>query len=206
MHTVQSFFTDLPSGVLYGILGLGSAVENFFPPVPADTFILFGGFLAGRGHLNPWVVFGVTWVCNVASALVVYWIGHRHGAAFFENGMGRFILHGGQLDRIRGFYRRWGTPAIFLTRFHPGFRAVVPAFAGVSHQRFLPVAVPLALASAVWYGVLVWVGATTGRHLDSLLAELSTLNRGLLVLAGVLAFLVWVWWWRTRDRKNGHAD
>lgn len=203
METLLGLVTGFPSTVLYVALGAGSAVENLFPPVPADTFILLGGFLAGRGRLDAWTVFGVTWACNVASALGVYWIGHKYGRSFFETGAGRHILHEGQLQRMRTFYSRWGTPAIFLTRFIPGFRAVVPAFAGVSHQPFLPVALPLAVASALWYGVLVWLGATTARNLGTLVEWLSDANRILVGLALALAALVATWWWRTRHGGGG---
>lgn len=203
MDTAVGLFLGLPPALLYALLGLGSALENLIPPIPADTFILLGGFLAGRGALDPWLVFAITWGCNVLSALAVYGLGLRYGRSFFETGAGRHVLHEGQLERMREFYRRWGHAAIFLTRFLPGLRAVVPAFAGVSHQPFLPVAVPLALASAIWYGLLVWIGATFGRNLSTMLGWLGDANRVLLLVALVLAAAIGAWWYRTRRRERG---
>lgn len=203
MDTAVDLFLGLPPALLYALLGVGSALENLLPPIPADTFILLGGFLAGRGTLDPWIVFGITWGSNVLSALAIYGIGLRYGRSFFEAGAGRHVLHEGQLGRMRQFYRRWGHAAIFLTRFLPGLRAVVPAFAGVSHQPFLPVAVPLALASAIWYGLLVWIGASFGRNLSTLLGWLGDVNRVLLLLALVLAAAIGAWWYRTRRRREG---
>lgn len=200
VDAVLNFLIDLPSAAIYAVLGVGAAVENLFPPVPADTFILLGGFLAGRARLDPWAVFVVTWVCNVGSALLVYGVGRRYGRSFFELGMGRKLLDEGQLRRMDRFYRRWGGLAIFWSRFLPGFRSAVPVFAGVSRRPFVPVAVPLAAASAIWYGVLVWLGATTARNLETLLRWLRNTNRVLLVLAVVLTLLVAAWWWRSRRR------
>ena len=61
-------FLDAQSPILiYLVLGVGSALENIFPPLPADTFVLLGGFLAGKGRATPWTVFVVTWLANVAS-------------------------------------------------------------------------------------------------------------------------------------------
>lgn len=198
MDAVLSFVAGLPTALVYAVLGAGSALENILPPVPADTFILLGGFLAGRGRADAWLVFGVTWTCNVASALAVYWTGHRYGRSFFEVGMGRHILNGHQLGRVQRFYRRWGTPAIFLTRFLPGLRAVVPAFAGVTHRGFVSVALPLAAASAIWYGILVWVGATTARNLGTIVGWLESANRWLLAVALLIGAGVVAWWWRSR--------
>jgi membrane protein DedA with SNARE-associated domain len=183
---------------VYAVLGLGAALENVFPPVPADTFALLGGFLAGRGSLSPWAAWGVTWLLNVASALLVYGAGSRYGKSFFEKGLGKHILHRDQMKRMRDFYERFGAFAIFFTRFLPGLRAVVPAFAGVSHQRLLPVAIPLAVASGIWYGALVWLGATAGRNLDTLMGWVDKVNLVLLGVALVLFGGIFAWWWRTR--------
>lgn len=201
MDRALDLLTALPPAGVYGLLGAGAALENLVPPVPADTFVLLGGLLAGRGLLAAWTVFLVTWGCNVATALAVYGIGRRYGRTFFEEGVGRKVLTPRQLDRMRRFYRRWGTPAIFLARFLPGLRAVVPAFAGVSHRPFLPVAGPVVLASAVWYGVLVWIGAQAGRNLDTLLRWVANTNRVLLGVALVVAGALFWWWWRSRRSR-----
>lgn len=208
MRELLALFAGLPIELVYLLLGAGAALENIFPPVPADTFAALGGFLAGRGVLTPWVVFVVTWSANVVSALVVYWVGHRYGRTFFETGMGRYVLREHQLVRMQGFYRRWGTFAIFFTRFVPGLRAVVPAFAGVSDQPLLPVALPLAVASAIWYGVLVAAGVMAGRNLELLASWLGHVNTTLLVVATILFALVGWWWWASRhpDDEGGEGE
>ena len=34
-------------------------LENVLPPVPGDMIVVFGGYMAGLGVLNPWVVIGL---------------------------------------------------------------------------------------------------------------------------------------------------
>lgn len=193
-----AWFDGLPDPLVYGALGLGAAIENVVPPVPADTFVVLGGFLAAVGDLQARWVFLATWVGNVASALAMYRLGHTHGREFFQRGWGRRLLNAHQMERIAVFYGRWGTPAIFLTRFIPGLRAVVPVFAGVTHQRFVPVAVPLAAASAIWYGALVWVGTLAGHNVDRILDLMGRVNVWLLAGAVVAVLGAFAWWWRTR--------
>lgn len=195
---MPDFLTDLPPALVYLVLGAGAAVENLIPPVPADTFVVIGGFLAAQGRLSLAGVFLVTWGANVASALAVYAAGRRFGPGFFERGLGRHLLERQQIETIARFYGRWGHWAIFLTRFLPGLRAIVPVFAGITRQRFWPVAIPLALASAIWYGILTWVGGLAGRNVEAILEALGRANAVLLAAAAVLSGVLGFWWIRSR--------
>jgi len=188
----------LPDAWLYLLLALGAASENLIPAIPADTFVALGGFLAGAGDLQArWVILG-TWLFNVAGAVFVYRMSHLHGPAFFERGLGRYVLRPHQFRRMSRFYDRWGTPAIFLSRFLPGVRAIVPLFAGATHQPWSKVVIPIAVASAIWYGGLVRIGLWAGENLDALAAVLGSLNTMLVVAAGLVGLLIAVWWVRTR--------
>lgn len=198
MDDFLQWMLDVPGWLTYLLLGAGAAIENVVPAVPADTFVALGGLLAALGALDARWIFLVTWLANVASALVMYRLGYTHGRSFFERGIGRRLLAPHQLERMEAFYARWGLWAIFFTRFLPGLRAIVPIFAGVTHNGFVPVAVPLAVASALWYGALVWLGLLFGRNLSLLGTLLGRINSVLGIVAVVLAGgLAW-WWWRTR--------
>lgn len=181
------------------VLGGGAALENVVPPIPADTFVLAGAFLAARGAADAWVVFLVTWLANVGSALGVYGLAWRYGESFFDRPIGHMLLRPDQLKRVETFYGRWGVPAIFFSRFLPAFRAVVPVFAGVSKVPVHRVGPPVAIASGLWYGGLVYAGAATGRNLDVIVAFFDGVSTWLMVVAGVLIVAVGVWWWRTRS-------
>ena len=180
------------------MLGAGAALENIVPPVPADTFIVLGGFLAARGPADVAGVFVVTWLANTGGALLVYRAGYRFGPPFFDTRFGRLLLQPAQVARLRRFYRRRGVAAIFLARFLPGLRAVVPAFAGVARLSFASVAAPVMVASALWYGALVWLGAMAGERLEVMLEWFGTANRLLLAAAGVAGVVILVAWLRTR--------
>jgi membrane protein DedA with SNARE-associated domain len=208
MNAVLSFLGTLGPFLLYAVLGAGSALENIFPPIPADTFVLLGAFLAAGGRADAWTVFLVTWLCNTSTALLVYLAGHRYGRSFFQVGMGRRLLNPSQLERMGRFYGRWGLPAIFFARFLPGLRAMVPVFAGVTHQRFFPVALPVLVASGLWYGALVWLGSTAGRNLSTIRQWVTGTNRVLLAVAIMLSLVLGVLWFRSRkhDASDGEPE
>lgn len=193
-----AWFEGVPNVLVYIVLGLGAAVENVVPAIPADTFVVLGGFLAAVGDLHARWVFLFTWVGNVTSALLMTWVGRTHGPSFFEVGWGRHVLSRHQMDRMGAFYGRFGRFAIFVTRFLPGLRAVVPVFAGVTRQPVRQVAVPLAAASAIWYGLLVWAGTLAGHNVDQVLGLVGAVNEWLLGVAVLAIVAVLLWWWRTR--------
>ncbi len=105
------------------------------------------------------------------------------------------------MDVLGGFYERWGVWAIFLTRFLPGLRAVVPVFAGVTQQTVPRVVLPILVASAIWHGALVIMGGFAGRNLDRILELLAGINLTLVIIAVVLATPAVVWWVMTRKQK-----
>ena len=206
MNTILSFLGSQGPILLYFLLGAGAAVENLFPPLPADTFVLIGAFLAASGRADAWTVFFVTWLTNTLTALLVYWMGCRYGRPFFQVGLGRYLLNPVQLRRLDSFYQRWGLAAIFFARFLPGLRAMVPVFAGVTNQRFVVVAFPVLVASGLWYGGLVWLGTRAGENLQGAGEWLAGANRFLLALALVVVGALALWWVRTRrgeDQKDG---
>ncbi len=184
------------------MLGVGAAVENLVPPIPADTFVLFGAFLAANGRARPELVWLTTWLPNVASAMLVYALARRYGRAFFRTRIGHLLLHPRQLQRVHRFYDRWGALAIFFSRFLPGFRAVVPLFAGVAHVGVLRAGVPMLVASGCWYGLVVFIGYRAGRNWAAIEALFARYSRTLALLAIPLALIVLVWWWRTRHRRR----
>jgi membrane protein DedA with SNARE-associated domain len=192
------FLAGLPTSILYAVLGIGAALENVFPPVPADAFVVAGGLLAAHGIVRPGSVFFLTWIPNVCAAVGVYYLSRRYGGQFFKMPLARWLLREHQLEQVARFYDRWGVPAIFLGRLLPGWRAMIPVFAGVSRMAASRVIPPLVLASALWYAVLIGLGMLAGRNLQAITEVLAGMGRALLGVALALLALLAAWWWRSR--------
>ena len=198
---------ELPIGIAYLLLGLGAAIENVFPPVPSDTFVVLAGVLADRGVLDPVTALAIVWLSNVAGAIFVYAMARRYGRGIFATRWGHWLLRPHQLTWVADFYSRYGLLAIFASRFLPVLRVVVPAFGGISGLSFWATALPIAFASAVWYSVVLYAGMLASRNLGRVLELLGHVNNGLLILALLLIGGILILWWRTRrsrreDRQN----
>ena len=185
----------LPPAAVYTVIGALAAVENVFPPVPADTAVALGAFLSAGGRISATAVFLITWVANVATATSVYLAGRTLGRSFFRGRLGRRLMHPRHLARLEDLYRHYGSWGIFFSRFIPGVRGVVPPFAGVAHLSFWRSVPPMAVASGIWYGVLTFAAATLVKRLDDLVAFVGnfSLVAVLVGLAGgcVVVYLVW---------------
>ena len=192
----------LPEALVYVVIGVMAGLENIVPPVPADVVALTGGFLAGRGVTNVWLTFLVVWGSNVGTALFTYWIGRRYGTRFFQGPLGKMILQPGQMTRLAALYEKHGGKVIFFSRYLPGFRAVVPIFAGTSGMTLPRTALPIALASGLWYGLIVYLGATAGRNWEQIRAQVEASGRWLGLVALILFAVVATWWWKTRGKEE----
>lgn len=185
----------LPLVPTYLALMALSAVENVFPPVPADTAVALGAFLARRGEISVVPLAVLCWLANTASAAGTYVFARTHGPEFFRSGWGRRIMTPGVMASLEEAYGRWGIAGIFFSRFLPGVRAAVTPFAGVAGLGAVRALVPAALASAIWYAALAFVGYEVAENWDAVKALMASMNRvlGLVAVAATLAALVWLW-------------
>jgi membrane protein DedA with SNARE-associated domain len=185
----------LPAVPTYLVLMVLSALENVFPPVPADVAVALGAFLAQRGEVSAPLLGIVCWAANMASAAGMYAFARRHGTPFFREGWGRKLLPPEAIAALQHAYDRHGVVGIFLSRFLPGLRAGVTPFAGVVGMPPARVLVPAGLASAIWYAFLIAAGSALGRNWDAVKTVVGDANRVLAIVAvaATIALALWVW-------------
>ena len=194
---------SLPLVPTYLVLMALSAVENVFPPVPADTAVALGAFLARRGEVSVVPLAVLCWLANVGSAAATYLVARRHGPAFFREGWGRKVIGPGVLAALEEAYARWGIAGIFLTRFLPGLRAAVTPFAGVAGLGPARALLPAAAASAIWYAFLAAAGYTLAANWDAVRTLVADANRVLALLALAATAAIGAWLWHRSRRRSG---
>lgn len=191
------WLAGLPAAPTYAVLMALSALENVFPPVPADVAVALGAFLAQRGEISAAPLGVLCWLANTVSAAAMYFLARRH-AELFQTRWGRRVLSPRALARIRRAYERHGVMGIFLSRFLPGFRAAVMPFAGLVGMAPFRALLPAAAASAIWYAFLIAVGSALGLSWEEVKAFLADANRLLALASAAAAILLGFWLWRRR--------
>lgn len=204
IEQVLGWLTGLPPLALYLTLAAAAAVENIFPPFPADTVVAFGAFLAARGEATPFGTLLSTWIGNVAGAMLVYATARRFGSEWLSQRLERF---GGRdrKEKLLGMYEKRGMVALFLSRFLPGIRALVPPVAGAARMPALRVALAIGIASAIWYGAITWLAYRVGSDWSALQERIGGLSRTAAIVAGVVVVAGLVFWF-VRHKRGGSGE
>ena len=199
MQSLFAWLETLPPLALYLALAAAAAIENFFPPFPADTVVAFGSFYAARVHGSVIAVFLSTLAGNLAGAMAVYYLGRRYGEPWLQR---RFHVSEQKEHRLETAYKRWGLPGLFLSRFLPGIRAIVPPFAGAFKVPAGRAALAMGLASAIWYGVVTWVAFRAGSSWSELQHRLAALGKTTAIVAAALVVIGIAVWLVLRARRK----
>jgi len=206
VESILAWLGELPIGTLYLAMGVVSAIENVFPPFPADAVVAFGSFLAARGKASPYSTFLVSWSGNLIGAALMYYVGRRYGSSAF---MARLERWGGKNaeDRLRHLYARYGIPALFVSRFLPGVRALVPPFAGAMRLPPIAVGAAVALASGIWFAFITWIAFQAGEDWDALYARIVHSSKvAALVGFAVVVLVAGYIYVRHRRRKSAGGE
>ena len=192
---------QLPGGAVYAVLVALSALENIFPPVPADVAVVLGAFLGQRGIVSAPLLGFLCWLGNTASSAGMYFYARSHGRRFFATGWRRKLMPPEAIAALEKAYGRYGVYGIFVSRFLPGVRAAVTPFAGVAGMRPARALIPSASASAIWYAFLVTAGSVLAQSWPRAQALLADANRALAIVAGLVIAIAFFFWWRARRRR-----
>jgi membrane protein DedA with SNARE-associated domain len=200
MQSLLDWLVTLPVGTLYTVLVVTAAVENLIPPFPSDVVVAFGSFVVAQGQRGTMLgVFAATWAGNVAGAMIVYALGRRYGAERLERRLAG--KHAESRDaRIRRMFERYGMPAVFVSRFVPGVRAIVPAFAGALKLSVFWTLAMVASASAIWYGLITVVAFRVGSDWELLKETIARYGTTAAIAGAVLLVLGVVAWLIARKR------
>jgi membrane protein DedA with SNARE-associated domain len=172
-------------------------------PVPGDVYVAYLGKLnaPSTSHIVlAWL--GVIAVV-VGGSTNLYLVSRRWAPRLFRNRFVREVLRVDEvrLETVRRWSKRWGALAIIFGRHVPGFRipvTVLAATTGVPYRIFAP---SVAVSTAVWAAIGLWIGATFGQSIGVLLTRnpwLYLVAFGLVVVA--IAIIV-VRLWRVADQE-----
>ncbi|MGZ5401138.1 MAG: DedA family protein [Nocardioides sp.] len=186
-------------------VGVATALETVFPPIPSEVVLPLAGFTASQGHYG--VVAAVVWatIGSVAGALLLYCVGRAWGLERVLATADRIPLVGADdVQRSIDWFGRNGRSAVLLGRLVPGVRSLVSIPAGIDRMPLPQFLAFTTLGSLVWNAALIASGYLLGSQWNRVERYVGYMSH-LVYLLLVAAFVVFVarrFRHRVRDRAS----
>ena len=192
-----------PPELICFFLFLGAFLENLIPPIPGDTLIVFGAYLAGMGIVPLAPAYVVMWLGSTLGCLLVYAVAYWKGRAFFL-GIRSRVFSEKNLNRVEAGFLRYGDRIVIFNRFLPTVRAFVGIVAGISRVHPVRMLIYVVLSTLLWNSLLVYFGLKVGENWGLVVDVMRAYNRVILVLmvAGGIGF----WLWRRKKGRSASKD
>ncbi len=198
------YITHLIAAIGYPGIALLMAIESACIPLPSEIILPFAGFVVAQGKLNLWLAATAGAIgCNLGS-VVAYWIGAYGGRPLVER-YGRYVLLSrADLDRVDGYFHRYGSITVLLGRLLPVVRTFIALPAGIARMPQLRFHLYTFVGSWPWCFVLAYVGMQAGASWNSPDSRLKYIlhKADAAVVVLLLAGITWFVWSHLRHRDN----
>ncbi len=183
-------FASAHHDAAYGLILLVSLLEALpviGAVVPGDAVILGVSALVPTGALGLWPLIVASFAGAVLGDGLSFWLGSHYRQSIVN----RWPLKRNPALIARGetFLRSHGGKSVFVARFTPGVRAVVPVLAGILQMGVVRFLLLNVLSALVWAPAHILAGAAIGASfvlLGAVAGRLALLVALLLVLLGLL--------------------
>lgn len=199
-EALRQLFAYLPEGtgyyLLIGLIAFGESLVGIGLLLPGSTLCVFAGFLAlhGKGSIVTLIV--VSTIGAFGGDFLSFVLGARFGPALLAT---RWLKK--RLNLVRKaeiFFAEHGGKSVFFGRFFGPIRGFIPFVAGgagMSPAVFVGYAIVSAILWGLAYPGLGWVAGVSWQNVQRWTGRFS-----LLILAALLATIVWVKW-RGRQKR-----
>ncbi|NKB16884.1 MAG: DedA family protein [Pseudanabaena sp. CRU_2_10] len=179
----------------YWAVFVGIAIENMGIPLPGETIVIVGGFLAGSGELNYWWVLGSAIAGAVLGDNFGYWVGRFGGWQLLVK-IGRlFRLQEQQLEQAKDRYSQNAVQAVFWGRFVTLLRIFAGPLAGITQMPYKQFLLCNFGGAAVWSTTIVTIAFFLGKtvSLEQIVGWVTQLGFVTLLLVVVILCVPLIW-------------
>jgi len=181
--------TFTPVGI-YVTLFAFALIENVFPPSPSDLVVVIGGSLISTGAIDFIPTLILTSLGSVAGFMILFYFGGTIDRRVIHSGKYKYIPIDA-LEKVEGWFKKYGYYIILINRFLPGTRSVISFFAGMSNLNIKKTVVLASISALIWNAIIIYLGYLFGNNValvDEYLSTYSNIAIGLTVI--VVLFLI----------------
>lgn len=186
----------------YAGIGLLVASSGVIGLPGTELPMLFAGFTVEQGHL---VLAGVVLagvLGDVIGAAGAYVIGRFASQELIARHGARLHLAPHDLARAHGWFERYGSGTILVSRCLPVVRAAFPFAAGVARMSLWRFALMSTIGSIIWIGGLALLGQAVGHQWQTWRHHLDVVDYAGVVIVALLLGAAGVRWWRRARHRT----
>ena len=181
------WMSGLPPAWAYITIFGVAIIENVIPPMPGDMIVVFGGYMAGLGLLDPFLVVILSTLGGGIGFMTMYAIGYRVGNGLLDPNRYRWLPES-KLDTARSKLDRWGFLLVAANRFLSGLRSVISLAVGMAQMHVTKTSIWCTVSALVWTSLIVGAGFYLGDNWEVVGGYLQTY--GAIVTAIIVLFAV----------------
>jgi len=180
----------------YPLIALLMAMESSIIPLPSEVIIPPAAHLAYTNQANLSIV-GIIIAGTVGSwlgATVMYWAARLTGRPLVMRYGSYVLISPAKVEGAERWAAHYGSMGIFISRLLPVVRHLIGIPAGIVRMNFKLYSLFTILGSAIWCGVLCYVGIKMGQDEKLMKGELQRvtiwLAGAMIVLGAIYYFFV----------------
>lgn len=188
---IDWYVKSLQSGG-YPLIILLMAIESSVVPLPSELVIPPAAHLAyTQGDLS---LFGIILAGAIGSwigATAMYWVSRWAGRPLVLKFGKYFLVPPAKVEQAERWTAAYGNFGIFASRLLPVVRHLIGIPAGIVRMNYWRFSLYTVVGSALWCGVLCWLGVKAGQDESLMRGELRAMT---LWAAGLLAVLAVIYY------------
>lgn len=188
LHSLVAQNLYLALGFIF-IIALAEALLVIGLFVPSTLVIVGAGTLVVSGALPFWQLLIAATLGAVVGDAISYWLGRIYGKHLKNYWPLKNFPH--MVSQGEAFFQKRGMWSVFIGRFIPAVKSVIPGIAGMMGMGDLRFTIINVTSSLAWAGAHVGSGMLIGLGVRTL----SGVSVRLAIIVGILLLLLWCTWY-----------
>lgn len=201
-HVFMTFLQNAMDHFGYLILSLGLMLEVLALPLPGEFLMSYAGLRIYEGQLN-WPLSVLCAALGSSTGVTIaYWIGYKAGRPFFEKVGPKIHLGPDKLDKVSGWFERYGNKMLLIAYYIPGVRHFTGYFAGVTRLPFRTFAIYAYTGAFIWTGLFITLGKILGPQWENFHHAMGKY----FLFAGILVALFLIVYYTVRKNRGRYKE
>jgi membrane protein DedA with SNARE-associated domain len=202
MDITQQIASQMDNPFILFVIFFILAITNlFFPPVPLESAVLFGGFWVGTGKGSLISIILASAFGMFSGSMILFWMARRYGYSIIGKTPFRKVLTGPALPKLEHWFHQYGFWAVFFGKIIPGMSLGVVIFCGILHWKTFKAGAAILGSNLLFFSILGITGQAMGRHWDTAAGWLKRLNLWIIYWVVLLIAGLLIYFWFKRRQK-----